>query len=259
MSNESDTATHDTPAPDRPARSSSTLTKVVQAAALAAVLVPLGSVAVETSTINCSSSYSGCVGTFSPGNPSNDFDFGGFSYILTLHNVMSTFGLSISADLTNQTTLDLQGRFTKFPGAKCVDMLNPQNTGDPCVDFGIFPFVQRGPTTWDGFDNKIAWDFDSNTLFPNGGSHQIVILHDFGTDPDLIYDENMCAAFGCTYFPGPGDPGISSMDTDFQHHIVASLSTEVPEPSTLVLIGSGLSGFLYRRRRRRNAAAKRTT
>src|SRR5438552_10907833 len=76
---------------------SSTVTKLIQAAALAAVLVPLGSVAVETSTINCSSSYSGCAGTFSPTNTTNDYDFGAFDYILTMLNVTGTFDVNINA------------------------------------------------------------------------------------------------------------------------------------------------------------------
>jgi hypothetical protein len=234
---------------------SSTATKLIQAAALAAVLVPLGSVAVETSTINCASSYSGCIGTFSPTNTSNDYDFGGFDYILTMLNVNGTFDVDINALLGTQAFF--ANRLGNFPGYQCVDLLDP-STGTPCVDFGIFA-PDPGANSWQGYRVKIAWDFDSNSLFPNSPGNRITILHDFGTrqvpgDTDNIYDEDMCLNrlnTACTYFAGPGDPSISSGDTDFQHMLVAQRPADaVPEPATLILLGSGVSGFLYRRRRR---------
>jgi PEP-CTERM motif len=231
---------------------SSTATKLIQAAALAAVLVPLGSVAVETSTINCSSSYSGCVGTFSPTNTSNDYDFGGFDYILTMLNVNGTFNVDINAVLG--TPGFFATRMANFPGYQCVDLLSP-STGTPCVDFGIFA-PDPGPNSWQNYLVKIQWDFDSNSLFPG---NRVTILHDFGTrqrpgDFDNIYDEDMCLNplnVACTYFPGPGDPSISSGDTDFQHQLVALRPADVvPEPATLILLGSGISAFMYRKRRR---------
>jgi hypothetical protein len=234
---------------------SSTATKLIQAAALAAVLVPLGSVAVETSTINCSSSYSGCIGTFSPTNTSNDYDFGGFDYILTMLNVNGTFDVDINAVLGTQAFFAT--RMANFPGYQCVDLLSP-TTGAPCVDFGIFA-PAPGPTSWQNYLVKIAWDFDSNSLFPNSPGNRITILHDFGDrqspgDSDNIYDEDMCLNplnTACTYFPGPGDPSLSSGDTDFQHQLIALRPADVvPEPATLILLGSGISGILYRRRRR---------
>ena len=227
---------------------SSTATKLIQAAALAAVLVPLGSVAVETSTINCSSSYSGCVGTFSPTNTSNDYDFGGFNYILTLQNVTGTFDVDITADLGGQAFF--APRMGAFPGYQCVDLLASIGS---CVDFGIFA-PAPGPTSWQNYLVKIAWDFDTNSRAPG---NLVTILHDFGTrqrpgDVDNNYDEDMCLNplnVACAYFAGPGDPSMSSGDTDFQHQLIA-LRPVVPEPATLVLLGSGVGGFLYRRRRR---------
>lgn len=257
MSNESNEMNGvDTPrASTKTSKRFSTSTKLIQAAALAAVLVPLGSVAVETSTINCSSSYSGCIGTFSPTNTSNDYDFGGFDYILTMLNVNGTFDVDINAVLGTQGFF--APRLGNFPGYLCVDLLDP-STGAPCVDFGIFA-PDPGPNSWQGYRVKIAWDFDSNPLFPNNPGNRITILHDFGPrqrpgDIDDIFDEDMCLNplnTACTYFPGPGDPSISSGDTDFQHMLVALRPTDVvPEPATLILLGSGISGFLYRRCRR---------
>jgi hypothetical protein len=236
---------------------SSTAVKLIQAAALAAVLVPLGSVAVETSTLNCSSSYSGCIGTFSPTNTSNDYDFGAFDYILTMLNVNGTFDVDIAAQFGTQASF--ASRMVNFPGFQCVDLMDPSSQSAPCVDFGIFA-PAPGETSWQNYKVKIAWDFDSNTLFPNGPGNRITILHDFGErqrpgDTDNTYDESMCQNplnTPCSYFPGPGDPSISSGDTDFQHMLVAQgpAAGVVPEPATLILVGSGISGFLYRRRRR---------
>jgi hypothetical protein len=235
---------------------SSTATKLIQAAALAAVLVPLGSVAVETSTINCTSSYSGCPGQFSPGNTTNVYDFGAFDYILTLGSVTGTFDVSITAQFGTQASFAPQ--MANFPGYQCVDLMDPSNTGSPCVDFGIFAPdpVQSG---WNKYKFKIQWDFDSNALFPNNPGNRITVLHDFGPrqkpgDFDSIYDEDMCKNplnDACIYFPGPGDPSISSGDTDFQHMLVALTPADVvPEPGTLIMLGSGISAFLYRRHRR---------
>lgn len=244
------------PSSHKALKRSSTTAKLIQAAALAAVLVPLGSVAVETSTINCTSSYSGCPGTFSPTNTSNDYDFGGFDYILTMQNVTGTFDVSINA--VRGTQGFFAPRMVNFPGYQCVDLMDPSTTATPCVDFGIFAPdpVQSG---WKNYTFEIQWDFDSNLLFPNSPGNRITVLHDFGPrqkpgDTDNIYDEDMCLNplnVACTYFPGPGDPSISSGDTDFQHMLVSLRpANAVPEPATLILLGSGVSAFLYRRRRR---------
>ena len=56
-----------TPGSHPPRVKASPAKKLIQAAALAAVLVPLGSVAVETATINCISDGSGCTGTYTAG------------------------------------------------------------------------------------------------------------------------------------------------------------------------------------------------
>jgi hypothetical protein len=70
---------------------------------------------------------------------------------------------------------------------------------------------------------------------------------------DNTYDEDMCVVFGCVYNP---DPSIGSSDTDFQELIAAlAPANAVPEPASVILFGTGVSAFLYRRRRKRDPHA----
>ena len=46
------------------------------------------------------------------------------------------------------------------------------------------------------------------------------------------------------------DPGIGGRDNNFQRVLVTQ-GPPIPEPGTMLLIGSGLAGLLYHRRRRR--------
>ena len=68
------------------------------------------------------------------------------------------------------------------------------------------------------------------------------MLHAVGDD---TYDIDI------TNGPYHPDPGIGGRDNNFQRLLVTHDATVVPEPATMLLIGSGLGTLLYQRRRRR--------
>ena len=231
-----------------PRRRSSTKVRLVQAAALAAVLVPLGTVAVESSSITCG--FNGGSGNFCAGSGANQrvFDFrplgSGYKVVLEFDNVNGQFDITIQDFFTNQATLQSGGRLSNFPGQTCVSI----HEFTDCVDFHV---TAPGPSasTWTGFYNMfIYWDADTNALFPNG-NQRIRMLHNLGSTPGNAFDTDI--TINGSYFPGSPsviDPGIGGRDNNFQSFIVTHA---VPEPATLLLVGSGLGALLYNRRRRR--------
>jgi PEP-CTERM motif len=225
----------------KPSRTS----KLIQAAALAAVLVPLGSVAVETSTIT--HSYSG-TGT---GSPQNNliFDFGPYELRLNFENLaeFARFAVDVTDVPTNQ--LALTGRLPA--GHVCVPMVDPSSTVNPCVEFEV-DAPDPSPTTWTGFyDMTIAWDFDTDPTFPDFPGGRIRLLHNESGDPGNAFNADITTEG--SYFNG-FDPAIGGRDDNFQSFIVTQNgNAAVPEPATLFLVTTGVSGLLYRRRRKQNA------
>ena len=124
--------------PRKPSRTA----KLVQAAALAAVLVPLGSVAVETSPIT--HTYSG--GNGGPATNNLLFDFGPYDLRLFFENLGSSamFDVTVNNLLTNQADLTSAGRLSNFPGFVCVS-LDPAQPLSPCVDFDVTAPLPNGP------------------------------------------------------------------------------------------------------------------
>jgi len=262
-------------------RKTSTAAKLVQAAALAAILVPLGSVAAEGSTIGCTYTADGFgAASFScPTGPEGGalFQFPGtpspFPYVVELafDNYTGSAGSSFLVEITDEprSQADLDPRLGPFAGS-CVE-INPTNAAKPCVEF-LISAPDSGPGTWEasgprgpdptsvGYELWIYWVADTDGAFPNpriikdtgdtppAFDIDITIPLSYTTEPaSCVFDPDGCGSI-ITFAKIDGDPAVGGRDNDFTSATL--IANPVPEPATLFLLGSGIGGLLYRRRRR---------
>jgi hypothetical protein len=214
--------------------------RLIQVALLAAVLGLVLPATANASTIPLN---------FSQTSPSNfaKFDTGDDAYrlILSFDQVDGDFSLDVTADIfSNQVALP--------PGYTCV----PVNGGTNCILFTINNIVGQTPgVTFTGsYTIEIQWNHDTNSLYPNApvagsGLGAIRILHyDANGVSDITDPGSYCAGGAACSF----DPGIAGRDDGFSQFIVTRFDP-VPEPGSLVLLGTGILGVAYglRRQRRR--------
>jgi hypothetical protein len=266
---------------------SSAAAKLIQAAALAAVLVPLGSVAAEASTCTFGSEVSGCA--IGPqGGLLFDFGIDGsapYKVELVFDQIFGQFDVSI--DDSENTYEAITARFAEF-----FPLYQPlpigTNLAAPFISFAVTAPTPctgtqeecanatntwrsegaRGTDAVAGYDLWIYWLAETDPLFPSPS-----VLHDTGeTEQDGQFDINITQTYlqggvQCGVFsPCIGllaasihDPAIGGRDDMFFDFTLADDNgiavRAVPEPATLVLLGTGISSLLYRRRRLSQDAA----
>jgi len=231
-----------------------TAKKLVQAAALAAALVPLGSVAADAAviTVFCEAEGGPCSGTGSyvaSGGATVSNIWGFFDdddnlvYTFEIEGVpTSTFELEVTDVVTSQVALLDGPALASFPDAVCL----PTFDAGECGLFDVF-VVGEDTATWDpdGYYVTITWFVNSDPLSqpPDDGNNYILQAKDeFGgtiftnqlTDTD--YDPQ----------PTPEDPALGGRGSTFSRF---GAFRTVPEPATLLLLGTGLATALYRRRK----------
>jgi len=255
-----------------------TLMNLVRGAALAAMLVPLGAGVAEAGPVTCN--------TFFEGNNADSL-FGGASYacqsltaVYTQSSTSNTYGFdggffsnTLSFDTVLQDMTITMSAFFVTPGntaflSRIGTEFEPEtfmtSYGEAWVYFRVEDLgLQLGPpeqgTHFEGtWSQDVLWFGDGTYVDPQ-------MLHDnrpLDTFDDVItvdgsFDPEPSPCTDCVRdldTKGFGDPTIRGGALDFSDTTVVDV-TQVPEPSSLVLLASGGIGALYRRRRQRAARA----
>lgn len=262
----------DTAVPQQSARRSNATKRLIQAAALASALIPLGAVAVEGVTIigvvevegapiRCTAEVgcSGQVGSYSAGISGTNlwkfFTDDNFTKLLYTLEISGTPDIDVNLEVfSDHVGVFSENYLIAFPNSECIPLID--NT--TCV---IFDVTASAAANWGeaGYYMEMRWfaegdtgeslskpaDDGRNRIFKSksGNTFDQVLRRPFRSDP-----------FGRDgYEPDidPIDPALGGRGDTFSRFIAGRADVaDVPEPTTLWLLGTGLAATLYRRRRR---------
>jgi hypothetical protein len=235
--------------------------KLLQIATFVAALAALGSASAEAATINCVTTENdgGCGGqvgsyTGDEGEQSNLWKFftdGSFTELIYTLEIsgspLTTFDLQVLDRVVTQQDLTevFEGDppLVNFPNAVCI----PTFAADEC---GLFDVFAEGDPAWadPGYLLQIAWFPNTNPLSDpeDDGNNTILKAPDY-----FFFTEELRDIDYSTEGPLPGDGTVSGRGDGFSTHGAFRFNEPVPEPASLILVGTGLGGLLYRSRRKR--------
>ena len=177
--------------------------------------------------------------TFSPGLfQSKSAIFGidplWYEFQLTFDEVLTPFTVDVTVNLSPNVTLPAGYTCVPLDGVNCV----------------LFTATPSNTSAWLGnYVLTIIWQADTNPGYPNpptdpSGLGRIRILHfDSSGVTDITIPGSYCAT--CVV-----DPAIGGKDNNFSDFMVVSAPATVPEPASMLLLGSGLALLALRLRRR---------
>jgi len=261
-------------------RKGSAAAKLLQVAAFAAALVPLTANNARATSLTESCTYAPSTSPADniSSNCANGINQGilfkfGFGIAVELHFDTVLQGFTVDIEASSKTAEEIASQFAgAFEGwapvpicPACDDpyidftVLNPPQGGDGSDSGDQFLATgDRGQDATSGYDLYIYWlDGSTNAQFPNpqvlhatGGSET------FDQNISTVYFSELSEGDTCTIFDicdGGiealfADPGAGGRDNMFSEFTLAE-SNAVPEPASLILLGTGVSTLLYRRRR----------